>query len=644
MSGAVPSQAAPPRAAERAPGAAAGAVRAGRASAVLFATTPAVDGGPAAALHAGGTTILARLLAQLGELGVRRAWVVTRPQWRAALEALRPESGIEVTVVPSEDLADDLRAAADVAEHAGGSLLLARADALTQREALAGLLADPRIVSGILVSASSLRGAWGFRTRSARGRIVSAGSAYHRVGSGGAFFLGVLKVDARDRAALVAVTRRLAELAGAPPAGWQDELAAKAAEWRHRLWRAAQPGPPAQPPDPATWHALPLDPETEAALARRVHAAREDAVSLLLVGLVRSDVVLASRHLRGFFYGRPVSAEAAAAAVDELRATDEDRIALDAAVKGSDGFFTTFFVSPYSRYLARFAARRGWTPNAITTLSMAIGLLAAAAFATGSRPGLVAGAVLLQVAFTADCVDGQLARYTRQFSKLGAWLDSVFDRGKEYVVYAGLALGAWRGFGEDVWALAAAALTMQTVRHVLDFAYAAGQREVIAATPQPPLEDPWDAASAHALAAGGRRPRALGGRLPPAALPALAAAAAGGGPATAQAGARPPALAADDLAAPAASAPPAPAPRRSAKVTAVALGRRALRLVGRLERWPWTRWGKRILVLPIGERFALVSLTAALFTPRVTFIALLAWGAVAFTYALVGRSLRSLAR
>ena len=51
-----------------------------------------------------------------------------------------------------------------------------------------------------------------------------------------------------------------------------------------------------------------------------------------------------------------------------------------------------------------------------------------------SRPasgsGYVAGAVLLQAAFTLDCVDGQLARYTRTFSKLGAWLDSIFDRAR----------------------------------------------------------------------------------------------------------------------------------------------------------------------------------------------------------------------
>src|SRR3954453_11521062 len=114
---------------------------------------------------------------------------------------------------------------------------------------------------------------------------------------------------------------------------------------------------------------------------------------------------------------------------------EEAAALLKSAVKASDGFFTTFFVSPYSKYIARWCARRGFTPNQITTVSLLIGLAAAVAFATGERAGLIAGAVLLQLAFTTDCVDGQLARYTRTFSKLGAWLDSVFDRSKEYLAF-----------------------------------------------------------------------------------------------------------------------------------------------------------------------------------------------------------------
>src|SRR5919201_4363021 len=97
----------------------------------------------------------------------------------------------------------------------------------------------------------------------------------------------------------------------------------------------------------------------------------------------------------------------------------DERARLDAAVKANDGFFTTFFVSPYSKYLARFAARRGWTPNALTIVSFVVGLAAAAGFGFGSRAGLVAGALLLQASFVLDCVDGQLARYTRRFSNVG---------------------------------------------------------------------------------------------------------------------------------------------------------------------------------------------------------------------------------
>ena len=220
---------------------------------------------------------------------------------------------------------------------------------------------------------------------------------------------------------------------------------------------------------------------------------------------------------------------------------DEERIRLDAAVKSVDGFFTTFFVSPYSRYIARWAARRRLTPNQVTIASLFVGILSAAAFATGERWGLIAGAVLLQVAFTLECVDGQLARYTRNFSKFGGWLDSTFDRAKEWIVYAGLAIG-----GTDVWVLAGAALTLQTFRHMVDFCWQARRGEAAAEL------GGWDA-----------NPGVL-------------------------------------------------------------------------------VWIKRIIAFPIGERFATISITAAIWSAHTTFIVLLAWGGLAAVYGTTGRILRSL--
>jgi phosphatidylglycerophosphate synthase len=446
-----------------------------------------------------------------------------------------------------------------------------------------------------------------------RGRIVSAASGYHSVRAPTGHFLGVLKVAAADVPALAAAVAELAVLARHRPPAWEDVSAQRTERWSRRLAtraRAAQGLEPRDPDDETFDDLAQLDAAADAELRRRVRALREDVVSLCLVGLVRTGVPVSNGYLRKFFWARPLDRAAASAAAFDLTTYDEDRLALDSAVKSSDGFFTTFLVSPYSRYIARWAARRGWTPNGITTLSMALGVVAAAAFAQGSRTGLVVGALMLQAAFTFDCVDGQLARYTRTFSALGAWLDSVFDRGKEYLVFAGLALGSTRGFDDDVWLLAVAAIVLQTVRHSVDFSYAAGQHHVIATVPMVPLAQGRDR-----FVATIDEPRE-----PDAADPE-----GGGG--------------LDD-----ATEDPAPPPSEIRQSPAVWVGKRAVRLSRSAERSPALRWAKRIFVLPIGERFAIISLTAAFFSPRVTFTVLLTWGGLAAAYSLTGKVLRSVSR
>ncbi|MEU0673681.1 DUF5941 domain-containing protein [Streptomyces sp. NPDC006172] len=257
----------------------------------------------------------------------------------------------------------------------------------------------------------------------------------------------------------------------------------------------------------------------------------------------------------------PADPQARNEARQAVSAVDDEAVRLKSAVKAGDGFFTTYFVSPYSRYIARWCARRGLTPNQVTTASLITALIAAGSAATGTRGGFVAAGVLLLLSFVLDCTDGQLARYSLQYSTLGAWLDATFDRAKEYAFYAGLALGAARG-GDDVWALALAAMVLQTCRHVVDFAFHEAER---------------DAARAAAAAA----------------------------PTTGTA-----------------ATAPADRPAR----------------VG------WTVWARRIIVLPIGERWAMIAVLTAVTTPRITFYALLAGSAFAALYTTAGRVLRSLRR
>jgi phosphatidylglycerophosphate synthase len=232
---------------------------------------------------------------------------------------------------------------------------------------------------------------------------------------------------------------------------------------------------------------------------------------------------------------------------------DDEAVRLKSAVKSRDGFFTTHFISPYSRYIARWCARRGLTPNQVTTASLLTALIAAGSAATGTRAGFVAAGVLLIASFVLDCVDGQIARYSLQYSTLGAWLDATFDRAKEYAYYAGLALGAARG-GDDVWALALGAMILQTCRHVVDFSFNEANHDATANTsPTAALSDKLDS-------------------------------------------------------------------------------------VG------WTVWIRRMIVLPIGERWAMIAILTAATTPRITFYALLIGCAFAATYTTAGRVLRSLTR
>ncbi|MEV5882270.1 DUF5941 domain-containing protein [Streptomyces sp. NPDC052020] len=236
-----------------------------------------------------------------------------------------------------------------------------------------------------------------------------------------------------------------------------------------------------------------------------------------------------------------------------VAAVDDEAVRLKSAVKARDGFFTTFFISPYSRYLARWCARRGLTPNQVTTASLLTALIAAGCAATGTRGGFAAAGLLLILSFVLDCTDGQLARYSLRYSTLGAWLDATFDRAKEYAYYAGLALGAARG-GDDVWILALGAMVLQTCRHVVDFSFNEANHDATANTsPTAALSDKLDS-------------------------------------------------------------------------------------VG------WTVWLRRMIVLPIGERWAMIAVLTAVTTPRITFYALLIGCAFAATYTTAGRVLRSLTR
>ena len=246
-----------------------------------------------------------------------------------------------------------------------------------------------------------------------------------------------------------------------------------------------------------------------------------------------------------------------------IAAVDEEAARLRLAVKEKDDFFTTYAISTWSPLVTRWCARLGLTPSGVTAISVLLAVAAALGFWQASRPALIAAAVLLYLSFVLDCVDGQLARFTRRFGAFGGWLDTMADRAKEYAVYAGLAAGAERIGLPYAWPLAITAIVLQTVRHMTDAWYGA-------------LHDEAAARPVAAAQSG------VGARLS------------------------------------------AASNRVQADTGSAAY------------------WLKRIVVFPIGERWALMAVLAAVFNGRVALIGVVAWGVLAFGYTFALRSLRSL--
>ena len=100
--------------------------------------------------------------------------------------------------------------------------------------------------------------------------------------------------------------------------------------------------------------------------------------------------------------------------------------------------------------------RVGLTPNALTLIGFGGTVLAA--IAAGLQAWTLAG-ILVLVFGIFDLFDGTLARATGRASRLGAFMDSVFDRWGEGIVYVGIVAGCVAAGFDEGALLAAAALT-----------------------------------------------------------------------------------------------------------------------------------------------------------------------------------------
>jgi phosphatidylglycerophosphate synthase len=93
------------------------------------------------------------------------------------------------------------------------------------------------------------------------------------------------------------------------------------------------------------------------------------------------------------------------------------------------------------------------TPNGLTYLMMLAGVLGGAALLVPGLTGAVLGALLIQAYLCLDCVDGELARWRRQTSVTGVYLDRVGHYISEAALLTGAGLRAADlfGHGHPAW-------------------------------------------------------------------------------------------------------------------------------------------------------------------------------------------------
>jgi len=114
---------------------------------------------------------------------------------------------------------------------------------------------------------------------------------------------------------------------------------------------------------------------------------------------------------------------------------------------GREGFVDRHFNRRCSRWITRWLLRTPLTPNGVTILATAIGVLASAAFGVGGYAGGIIGALLFQLSAILDCCDGEVARLKFMESAFGEQLDVVLDNVVHIALYAGI---AWASY-EDNW-------------------------------------------------------------------------------------------------------------------------------------------------------------------------------------------------
>ena len=122
--------------------------------------------------------------------------------------------------------------------------------------------------------------------------------------------------------------------------------------------------------------------------------------------------------------------------------------------KPKDILWNRFVARPVAAVFLVPLSKSRITPNQITFLSLAVFVAAMAMLALQrGHFALVSAALVLELSYVLDCVDGQLARLKQKSSPVGAHLDFLMDELKAFLLVAATGVRLWRIDGHEFWLL-----------------------------------------------------------------------------------------------------------------------------------------------------------------------------------------------
>ena len=115
-----------------------------------------------------------------------------------------------------------------------------------------------------------------------------------------------------------------------------------------------------------------------------------------------------------------------------------------AAKNLDDEWWSSFVTAPIAILINWVVVDWRWlSPNVITFFSLVTGIAASALIVLGGGVNFLVAAALIQFSHVLDCMDGQMARYRRETSRFGDYLDKVTDQLQVFLWFAAVAYAAY---------------------------------------------------------------------------------------------------------------------------------------------------------------------------------------------------------